>query len=47
MSDLRTEVPCLQCNTNQKSVQAHFRHYWNCDGGKKAANKRGTVVKAT
>jgi hypothetical protein len=47
MSDLRTEVPCLQCNTNQKSVQAHFRHYWSCDP-KKAQNKaRGKVIKAT
>lgn len=44
--DLRREVPCLQCNATSKSVEAHFRHYYSCDGGKKAANKRGKVVKA-
>lgn len=44
--DLRREVPCLQCNATSKSVEAHFKHYYTCDGGKKAANKRGKVVKA-
>jgi hypothetical protein len=45
-TDLRSEVPCLQCGGFSKSVQAHFRHHMLCDGGKKARNKQGKVVKA-